>query len=131
MINSKISAALATQLDTLDLPTHWENAKFTPTNGQIYLSESLLSGDTTPVGIASAASDEFSGVYQVLVYAPADANKGPARSTADDVAAAFQRGDRLVYDGVTVTIQRTTQNPSFMSGDRFVIPVSVTYRAFA
>lgn len=131
MINSKISAALATQLDTLDLPTHWENAKFIPPAGEIYLSETLLSGETLPVGVASAASDEFGGVYQVLVYAPADANKGPARSTADDVAAAFQRGDRLVYDDVTVTIQRTTQNPAFMSGDRFVIPVSVTYRAFA
>jgi hypothetical protein len=95
------------------------------------LSETLLSGDTIPVGIANAASDEFGGVYQVLVYAPADANKGPARLVADDVAAAFQRGDRLVYDGVTVTIQRTTQNPAFMSGDRFVIPVSITYRAFA
>jgi hypothetical protein len=130
MINSKISAALATQLNTLGLPTHWENAKFIPPAGDIYLSETLLSGDTIPVGFASAASDEFGGVYQVLVYAPADANKGPARATADDVAAAFQRGDRLVYDGVTVTIQRTTQNPAFMSGDRFVIPVSVTYRAF-
>lgn len=131
MINSKISAALATQLDTLGLPTHWENAKFIPPAGNIYLSETLLSGDTIPVGVASAASDEFGGVYQVLVYAPADANKGAARSTADDVAAAFQRGDRLVYDGVTVTIQRTTQNPAFMSGERFVIPVSITYRAFA
>jgi hypothetical protein len=36
MINTKISAALATQLNTLNLPTHWENSKFTPTAGQIY-----------------------------------------------------------------------------------------------
>lgn len=131
MINTKISAALATRLNSVDLPTHWENAKFTPVAGQIYLSENLLTGDTIPVGVSSAASDEFGGVYQVLVYAPMDANKGPARSAADDVAAAFQRGDRLTYDGVTVTIQRTTQNPPFVSGDRWVIPVSVTYRAFA
>lgn len=131
MINSKISAALATQLDTVDLPTHWENSKFTPPAGGIYLSESLLTGDTIPVGVASAASDEFGGIYQVLVYAPMDGNKGPARAAADDVAAAFQRGDRLTYDDVTVTIQRTTQNAAFTSGDRWVIPVSVTYRAFA
>jgi hypothetical protein len=131
MINTKISAALATQLNTLALPTHWENSKFVPDAGEIYLSESLLTGETLPVGIASAASDEFRGVYQVLVYAPMDANKGPARTTADNVASAFQRGARLVYDDVTVTIQRTTQNPAFASGDRFVIPISVTYRAFA
>lgn len=131
MINTKISAALASQLDTLDYPTHWENSKFKPLPGVIYLSESLLTGDTVPVGVSSAASDEFGGVYQVLVYAPMDANKGPARAAADEVAAAFQRGDRLTYDGVTVTIQRTTQNPPFVSGDRWVIPISVTYRAFA
>lgn len=131
MINSKISAALATQLNTVNMPTHWENAKFVPTAGQIYLSESLLTGDTIPVGVANAASDEFGGVYQVLVYAPMDKNKGPARSAADTVAAAFQRGSRLTYDGVTVTILRTTQNPAFVSGDRWVIPISITYRAFA
>lgn len=131
MINTKISAALATQLNTLNLPTHWENSKFTPTDGQIYLSESLLTGDTIPVGVASTSTDEFGGVYQVLVYAPLDMNKGPARTAADNVATAFQRGTRLTYSGVTVTIQRTTQNPSFISGNRWVIPVSITYRAFA
>jgi hypothetical protein len=130
MINSKISAALATQLNTLDLPTHWENSKFKPTAGVLYLSESLLSGETIAVGVSSASSDEFGGVYQVLVYAPLDNNKGPARSAADAVSAAFQRGDRLAFDGITVTIQRTTQDPAFISGDRFVIPVSITYRAY-
>lgn len=131
MINLKISAALGTQLETLGYPTHYENSKFSPPAGVIYLSESLLTGDTIPVGVSSAASDEFGGVYQVLVYAPLDNNKGPARAAADAVSAGFQRGDRLTYDGLTVTIQRTTQNPPFVSGDRFVIPVSITYRAFA
>lgn len=131
MINSKISAALASQLDTLGFPTHWENSKFTPPAGAIYLREDLLSGETIPMGVSSASSDEFGGVYQVLVYAPLDNNKGPARLAADAVSAAFQRGDRLTYDGLTVTIQRTTQDPPFVSGDRFVIPVSITYRAYA
>jgi hypothetical protein len=131
MINSQISAALATQLATLDLPTQWENAKFTPEHGITYLAESLIPGSTIAVGIASAASDEFGGVYQVLVYAPLDYGKGHARLVADQVAGAFQRGDRLIYDGVTVTILQTTQNASFKSGERWCIPVSVTYRAFA
>lgn len=125
-----IGAALSTQLATLNLPTAWENSHFKPTAGQVYLAESLIAGNTIPVGIASQASDEYGGIYQVLVYAPADAGKGIARSTADTVAAAFVRGDRLVYNGVTVTIQSTSQAAGFMSGDRFVVPVSVAYRAF-
>lgn len=127
---TNIGAALSTQLATLNLPTAWENSRFKPTAGQVYLAESLIAGNTIPVGIAAQASDEYGGIYQVLVYAPADAGKGIARSTADAVAAAFVRGDRLVYDGVTVTIQSTSQAAGFMSGDRFVVPVSVAYRAF-
>lgn len=125
-----IGAALSTQLATLNIPTAWENSRYKPTAGQVYVAESLIAGNTIAVGIASQASDEYGGIYQVLVYAPLDAGKGIARSTADTVAAAFVRGDRLVYNGVTVTIQSTSQAAGFMAGDRFVVPVSVTYRAF-
>ena len=127
---TKIGAALSTQLATLNLSTAWENSRFKPTAGQVYVAEKLIAGETIAVGFASQASDEYGGIYQVLVYAPADAGKGIARSTADTVAAAFVRGDRLVYDGVTVTIQSTSQAVGFMSGDRFVVPVSVSYRAY-
>lgn len=126
----KIGAALSTKLATLNLPTAWENSRFKPTAGQVYLAESLIAGDTIAVGFAIQAADEYGGIYQVLVYAPADAGKGIARSTADTVAAAFVRGDRLAYEGVTVTIQSTTQGAGFMSGDRFVVPVSISYRSF-
>ena len=130
MSNSKIAAALATQLDTLNLPTHWENSNFTPPAGQVYLSESLLQGLTIPIGISAGSTDELGGIYQVLVYAPMDAGKGGGRDAADTVAGAFQRGARLTYDGFTVTIQSVSQAAAFISGDRWVIPVSVSYRAF-
>jgi hypothetical protein len=127
---TKIGAALSTQLATLNLPTAWENVRFKPVSGQTYIAETLIAGNTIPVGFANQASDEFGGVYQVLVYSPADAGKGVGRATADTVAAAFVRGQRLVYNGVTVTILSTSQSSGFMSGDRWVVPVSVTYRAF-
>jgi hypothetical protein len=97
---TKIGAALSTQLATLNLPTAWENSRFKPTAGQVYLAEKLISGETIAMGFASQASD------------------------------AFVRGDRLVYQGVTVTIQSTSQAVGFMSGDRFVVPVSVSYRSY-
>jgi hypothetical protein len=131
MSHSKIGAALSSKLATLNLPTAWENSRFKPTAGQVYLAESLIAGNTVAVGVAAQASDEFGGIYQVLVYSPADAGKGIGRATADTVAGAFVRGARLAYDGLTVTILSTSQAPAFMSGDRWVVPVSVTYRAFA
>ena len=127
---TKIGAALSTQLATLKLPTAWENVPFKPTSGQAYLAESLIAGNTIPVGFANQASDEFGGIYQVLVYSPSDVGKGVGRATADTVAAAFVRGQRITYGGVTVTILSTSQSAAFMSGERWVVPVSITYRAF-
>ena len=66
-----------------------------------------------------------------FVYAPMDAGKGAGRTVADTVSAAFQRGDRFTYSSVTVTIQSVSQSAAFISGDRFVIPVSIAYRSFS
>jgi hypothetical protein len=131
MSNQAIAAALATQLDTLNLPTQWENAPFTPTAGVTYLAEALLPGPTLSVGVAGTSSDEFGGIYQVLVYAPLGGTKGDGLAVAKDVADAFPKALKLTYDGLTVIILRTSQATAFTSGDRWVIPVSVTYRAFA
>lgn len=131
MSNQAIAAALATQLDTLNLPTQWENAPFTPTAGVVYVAEALLPGPTLSVGVAGASSDEFGGIYQVTVYAPLGGTKGAGAAVAKDVADAFPKASQLTYDGVTVHILRTSQAPAFTSGDRWAIPVSVTYRAFA
>lgn len=131
MSNQAIAAALATQLDTLNLPTQWENAPFTPTADEVYVAEALLTGPTLSVGVAIASSDEFGGIYQVTVYAPLGGTKGAGLAVAQDVADAFTKGLKLTYDGLTVIILRTSQAPAFQSGDRWAIPVSVTYRAFA
>ena len=131
MSNQAIAAALATQLNTLDLPTQWENAPFTPTAGVVYVAEALLPGPTLSVGLAGASSDEFGGIYQVTVYAPLGGTKGAGIAVAKDVADAFPKASQLTYDGVTVIVLRTSQGPAFTSGDRWAIPVSVTYRAFA
>lgn len=131
MSNQKIAAALATRLNTLSLPTQWENTPFTPTAGQVYVSEALLTGPTLSVGVANSSSNEFGGIYQVTVYAPLGGTKGAGLDVAQDVADAFTKGLKLTYGGLTVTILRTSQAPAFPSGDRWAIPVSVTYRAFA
>lgn len=129
MSNASIRAALATRLNTLGLAVAWENSSFKPTAGQVYVAEALLPNETLSIGISSTSSDDFGGIYQVLVYAPAGAGKGAAVSAAEQVVAGFPKGASLTYSGVTVRVLRTSQAAALMEGDRYVIPVSVTYRA--
>ena len=131
MSNASIRAALATWLNTLGIQTAWENSNFKPTAGQVYLAETLLPNTTLSIGVSSASSDNFGGIYQVLVYAPAGSSKGAAVAASEQVVAAFPKGASLTYSGVTVRILMPSQNPALMDGDRYVIPVSITYRAIA
>jgi hypothetical protein len=131
MSNSTVAAALSARLATLSLPTQWENSSFTPSASQTYLAEAFLPATTTAVGIASTSSDELAGIYQVTVLSPRGGTKGPGRATAEQVIAAFPRGLRLTRSGITVTILRTSMGPALMQGDRWAIPVSIDYRAFA
>jgi len=129
MSNSAISAALATRLSGLSLPTQYENSDYTPPADTVYLAESIIPAATIAMGIANTGSDAREGIYQVLIYAPAGSTKGGAFATADSVEAHFTKGLRLTYAGVTVTILRTERETAFMSGDRFALPISIYYRA--
>lgn len=129
MSNASISAALAVRLNGLSLPTHWQNTDYTPPADTIYLAESLIPAAVNPMGLAAGSAEAYEGIYQVLVYAPAGATKGGAYEIADDVLAHFPKALELTRDSITTTILRSEQNGSFLSGDRFVVPVSIYYRA--
>lgn len=131
MSNAIIAAALSTRLATLGLPTQWENNQFTPTANQVYLIEAFLPATTLAVGVANTSADEFSGIYQVMVMSPLGGTKGPGLAAAEQVLGAFQRGLRLTRSGVTVTILRSSLGPALFQGERWGIPVSIDYRAFA
>lgn len=129
MSNASISAAFAVHLNSLSIPTHWQNTEYTPPADTIYLAESLIPAAVNPMGLAAGSSEAYEGIYQVLVYAPAGATKGGAYETADTVVGHFPKALELTRDSITTTVLRTEQNGAFMSGDRFVVPVSIYYRA--
>ncbi len=131
MSNQTIAAAMATRLSGLALPTQYENSSFTPVSGQVYVAEALLTGPTMPVGIAAQSSDEYGGIYQVTVFAPLGGTKGPAQATAKQIADHFPRGLTLTRDGIKIVVLRVSQGPGFVSGDRWAVPMSINYRAFA
>lgn len=133
MSQSKISAALATQLATIsnDYAIHYENQSFDPPAGEPYLAESLNPTGTNVVALSAAGSEALQGFYQVLCYAPAGMTKGAAFAASDAVQSIFLRGHRFNYGGIEVTILRTERSMGFISGDRFVVPVSIYYWAAA
>jgi hypothetical protein len=128
---SDISAAMATRLSGIPggYAIQYENQSFTPPAGAVYLAENLNPTGVVPVALRSGGTDALEGFYQVLCYAPAGLNKGAALAAASAVEARFMRGDRLTSGGTTVAVLRIERSTGFRSGDRFVVPVSVYFRA--
>lgn len=126
----KIAAALATRLNTLNLPTHWENGPpYTPPATTAYLKESFLPGEAMPFGIWQA--DILGGIYQVTVMAKKGSTKGGSIAEVDAVLGAFPRGVRLAHDGQSVTVLTSWRSGGFESGDRWAVPISIRFRGVA
>ena len=133
MSDSRINAALSARLASFmssapGFPKQYENTAFMPTSGSAYVSESLIPSSAGLEGISAGSFSEHVGIYQVSVFAPKDATKGP-RAIADAICAHFPKALQLVKDGITVSIVRSVQAPAFVSGDRWIVPVSIYYRA--
>lgn len=128
---SDISAAMATRLNVLadTFQIHFENNNFNPPANAVYLAEKLNPTGVVPIGLRSGGTDALEGFYQVLCYAPAGLSKGVAVAAANAVEAQFQRGLRLTHGTTTVAVLRVERNTSFISGDRFVVPLSIYFRA--
>lgn len=125
----KINKALSLRLYDLGYPTAYENASFDPDTNTLYLSEAILPARTVEVGMEYGSSENFSGIYQVTVHAPREAHKTPAQTAADAILAHFVRGTVVASEGVTARVEKAYASPAFFSGDRYVVPVSIEYRA--
>lgn len=123
-----ISAALDGHLNAMSLPTAWENNEYTPTIGELYLRPTLLPASTEPSSYES--SDEHSGVYQIDVIAPMGGGKGQALTQADLIADQFKSRQTITYNGVNVYLQSTSRLRSARDDGWYIVPISVTYRAY-
>lgn len=130
----KIAAALALRLKSLTpaVRTQYENApKITPVPTEPYLTEHYLPARTAPVGLAFDSSDNHAGVYQVTIYAPRDAYKAVGHTLIGALRTLFARGTFLSAEGLRVLVENTYAGNGQPIGDRWAIPVSVEWRAFA
>ena len=76
---ANISGALDTHLDDMvgRPPVAWENKKYAPTIGELYLRPVNMQGETVAI---TSEQDETVGVYEIEIFAPA--NEGKEESVA-------------------------------------------------
>jgi hypothetical protein len=134
MSDVAIMNALFARLAALTLspvhPISWPNANFTPpTNGR-FLRATLLPASKVRFPIAADGMVEHIGIMQVDVFAPLNGGLSPVLATAQAVATHFKSGT-FIMAAPRVEITRAEVNAGLPMGERFMVPVSISYRSFA
>ena len=126
-----ISSALDSRLNTLtgQSPIAWENTAYIPVKDTLYLRPTILPASTIQAGLGTSGLDEYVGIYQIDIFAPAGKGRGEAEIKADAVADHFKRGTDLSKNGKTVRLGDVSRNSGIKDEDRFIISISINYRA--
>lgn len=96
--------------------------------GQEYQKLQMLPAD--PDGRETGPNRQERGVFQVSLFYPLLKGPGPATSRAELIRATFGRGTSLTSGGVTAhVLDWPAIAPGYEDGDRWVVPVSIPYRA--
>lgn len=109
--------------------TAMENGSFNPVAGTPYQRVNLL--PATPDNSEQSGKNYFErGIFQVTLCYPSGKGSGAVEAQADRVKAAFKRGTSTTESGVRVIVMLTPKiTPGYPDGDRWCIPISVTYQA--
>jgi len=111
------------------LATAFENVAFTPAAGTPYQRVNLLPATPDNATLGDAYYRE-NGLFQVTLLYPQLAGPAAAEARAEAVRAHFKRGTSITESGVTTLITRTPSiAPALIDGDRYVIPITITYQA--
>lgn len=127
----KIRAALETRLGTLTpaLSTAYENTAFTPVANTPYQRVTLLPATPDNEVLGCDYYREI-GIFQVSLYYPVNGGPAAAQARAQLLRTHFKRSTTLTNGGVNTVIAATPAvATAFIEGDRYVIPISIRYRA--
>jgi len=69
-------------------------------------------------------------VFRILLRYPTDKSSVPAKTKADEIFAVFKIGQRLTYDGVTVTIIGNQRQPGVVEEGWYKLVLTMPYKAF-
>ena len=84
---------------------------------------------TIQAGLGTSGLDEYVGIYQIDIFAPAGKGRSEAEIKADSVADHFKRGTDLSSNGKTIRLGNVSRNAGIRSEDRFIISISINYMA--
>jgi Bacteriophage related domain of unknown function len=129
MKENLIESALNAKLDTLNLPTSWENKSFDPIIDTLWIRPTFIPGQSKAAAIGVNAQDRITGIYQVDVFAPADVGVYDGGQQVSAVMTAYKRGTALIYSGVTVKITKVWRSTARPGPDWYQIPVIVEWQA--
>ena len=107
----------------------WENKKFKPVNGELYLRPTNIQGETTAI---TSGQDETIGIYQVDIFAPVGDGKYEPLIMADKIANQFKQDSTLPYNSQLVKIRNVSRGTISNNDDGWLhIAVEITYYAFS
>lgn len=111
------------------VPVAWENVVYTPTAGARYARAFLLPARTTSDDLAGAHR-HYEGVFQVSLVMPLGTGPAAAEALIASLDSAFPLTAPITSGSVKVfLLSPMSAAPALNEPDRFVVPVSCTYRA--
>lgn len=123
---SRLKAWAAAQ--TPAIPVAWENVAFKPPTGR-YARAHLLPNPAKHLTLEGTGRS-LQGVFQVDLCMPPDTGAGGARALADSLDAAFSLV--MEQDGLRIwLLTPMSAAPGMHKDERYVVPVSGIYKAFA
>jgi hypothetical protein len=110
------------------IPVAWENVQFTPPAGR-YVYAHLVPNDAQRL-FFDGSGRARQGIFQVQFYMPQGTGAGTVRALIDSLDAAF--AITITADGLRIWLTSPfSAAPPLPHPDRFVVPASAQYRAFA
>lgn len=126
-----ISTALTIHLNNLPNkpPIAFENATFTPVNGQMYLRETTLPLNSVNLTLKSRVQ-RVDLIYQIDIFSPKGQSKHQAQRMQDAIVNHFGGVLRLSHNGRIVEINSIKPVSPIEDGAWMIYPVEVVCIAF-
>ena len=129
-IESSLNAVLEGFSQTSGIRVAWENRDFSPREGVLDLRQNFMPGTPRAAALGPDAMDYVRGTYQVTVRGKSGRGRAGAKTVAEDVRNAFPRGLKLTRNGTETTVESVGIGPGVNNGDRYTVPVSITFFAY-
>jgi hypothetical protein len=129
---SKIKAALEIKLNSISptIATEYENVSFTPQSGVPYQTLNLMPA-LNEIMFINEASYKSIGIFQITLKYPINQGTSVIMTRADLYLTNFKANTKLIKDGITVKVMDAPDVRVLgVVGDRYVVVLSVNYRAY-